>query len=74
MEMKTRLITAGVAAALAIGLIILGSFFSIVVTIALAVVSVILCGEFLSAKKVHKDMKLFISVCVRYLRFVCRIS
>ncbi len=58
--MKTRLITAGVATALAIGLIILGSFFSIIVTIALAVVSVILCGEFLSAKKVHKDMKLFI--------------
>jgi len=60
MEMKTRLITAGVAAAIAIGLIILGSFFSIVVTIALSVVSAILCGEFLSAKKLNKDMKLFI--------------
>jgi len=60
MEMKTRLITAGVAAALAIGIIILGSYFSVIVTIALSVVSVILCGEFLSAKKVHKDMKLFI--------------
>ena len=58
--MKTRLITAGVATALALTIIILGSFFSIIVTIALSLVSVILCGEYLSARKVNKDMKLFL--------------
>lgn len=58
--MKTRLITAGVAIVVALTLIILGSFYSIVVTIALSLVSVILCGEYLSAKKLNKDMKLFI--------------
>lgn len=60
MEMKTRLISAGVATAVALTLIILGSFFSIIVTIALALVNVMLCGEYLSAKKLNKDMKLFI--------------
>ena len=58
--MKTRLITAGVAIVVALTLIILGSFYSIVVTIALSLVSVILCGEYLSAKKLNKDLKLFI--------------
>lgn len=58
--MKTRLITAGVAVVVALTLIILGSFFSIVVTISLSLVSVILCGEYLSAKKLNKDLKLFI--------------
>ena len=47
--MKTRLITAGIAAALAIALIVLGSFFSVIITISLSIVSVILCGEYLSA-------------------------
>ena len=59
--MKTRLITAGIAIVVALTLIILGSFYSIVVTIALSLVSVILCGEYLSAKKVNKDLKVFIA-------------
>ena len=58
--MKTRLITAGVATAVAILLITLGSLYSVVVTIALALVSVILCGEFMSARKLNKNMKVFI--------------
>ncbi len=58
--MKTRLISAGIATVIAITLIILGSFYSIIVTIALALVNVLLCGEYLSAKKLNKDMKLFI--------------
>ncbi len=58
--MKTRVITAAVAAVLAIALIILGSFFSIIITIALSLVSVILCGEFLSAKKLNKELRIFI--------------
>lgn len=59
--MKTRLITAGVAIVVALTIIILGSFYSIVATIALSLVSVILCGEYLSAKKLNKDLKLFIA-------------
>ncbi len=58
--MKTRLITAGIWAALAITLIIIGSFVTIVITISLALVNVLLCGEYLSARKLHKNMKLFI--------------
>ena len=58
--MKTRLITAGVAIVVAIALIVLGSYFSIVVTIALALVSVLLCAEYLSAKKLNKDLRIFI--------------
>ena len=58
--MKTRLISAGVALAIALFIIILGSFYSIIITIALALLSALLCGEYLSAKKLNKDMKLFI--------------
>ncbi|MBQ3331637.1 MAG: phosphatidate cytidylyltransferase [Ruminococcus sp.] len=58
--MKTRLITAGVAVVVAITLIVLSSFFSVVATVALSLVSVIMCGELLSAKKLNKELKLFI--------------
>lgn len=58
-EMRTRLISAGVAIVVALFLIILGSFFTIIVTMALALVSAILCGEYLSAKKLNKDIKIF---------------
>lgn len=58
--MKTRLITAGVAIVIALAVIIIGSFVSAVITVALALVSLLLCGEFLSAKKINKDIKLFI--------------
>lgn len=58
--MKTRLITGGIASAVAIVIVILGSFFTAVLTIAFSLVSVLLCGEFLSAKKLHKDLKIFI--------------
>ena len=58
--MKTRLITGGIASAVAIAIVTLGSFFTAVLTIAFSLVSVLLCGEFLSAKKLHKDLKVFI--------------
>lgn len=58
--MKTRIISAAVATAVALTLIILGSFFSIVFTIALSIVSALLCGEYLSARKLNKNMALFI--------------
>lgn len=57
--MKTRLITSGIAIVLALALIILGSYYNIIVTIALSIVSVILVGEYLSARKLNKDFKLF---------------
>ena len=57
--MKTRLITSGIGIVLALAIIILGSFFNIIITIALSLVSVILCGEYLSARKLNKDIKLF---------------
>lgn len=59
MKMKTRLITSGIAIVIALAIIILGSYFNIVITIALSLVSVILCGEYLSARKLNKDIKLF---------------
>lgn len=58
--MKTRLVSAGIGIVVALTVIILGSFFSIIVTIALALVSALLCGEYLSAKKINKDMKIFL--------------
>lgn len=58
--MKTRLITGVIASALVLVVVTLGSFFTAVLTIAFSLVSVLLCGEFLSAKKLHKDLKLFI--------------
>ena len=58
--MKTRLITSGVAVVLALSIIIFGAFYSIVITIALSLVSLILCGEYLSARKLNKNMKLFL--------------
>ena len=57
--MKTRLISSGIAVALALVIIILGSYFNIVVTIALSLVSVILCGEYLSARKLNKNFAVF---------------
>ena len=57
--MKTRLITSGIGIVVALALIILGSYFNIIITIALSIVSVILCGEYLSARKLNKDIKLF---------------
>lgn len=59
--MKTRLITSGIGIVLALTIIILGSFFNIIITIALSLISVILCGEYLSARKLNKDIKLFVT-------------
>ena len=59
--MKTRLITSGIGIVLALAIIILGSFFNIIITIALSLVSVILCGEYLSARRLNKDIKLFVT-------------
>lgn len=62
--MKTRLVTSGVAIAAALVIIILGSYFNIVATIALSVVSAILCGEYLAARRLNKNMLLFFTCLV----------
>lgn len=63
--MKTRLITSGIGIVLCISLMILGESYPIVISIALAIVSAILCGELLTAKGLHKN--LFISIpCVAF--------
>lgn len=58
--MKTRLITAGVAIVVFLAVLIFGEMNSIVITIAIALVNTIMCGEYLSAKKLNKNMKLMI--------------
>ena len=58
--MKTRLITAGVAIIVFLAVLIFGEMNSIVITIAIALANTIMCGEYLSAKKLNKNLKLMI--------------
>ena len=58
--MKTRIITSAVAIAVFIAVLIFGEQNSIVITIAIALVNMILCGEYLSAKKLNKNLKIMI--------------
>ena len=53
--MKTRLITAGIAAAIAIGILILSEFFPWVILIAICAIACMMEFEFLTAKSIHKD-------------------
>ncbi len=52
--MKTRLITAGVGIVLCLALLFIGSYFCIVLNIAISIVSAILCGELPNAKELLK--------------------
>lgn len=56
--MKTRLISAAIGIVLCIVLMIIGEMNSIVIQIAIALVTALICGELLSAKGLHKDLKL----------------
>ena len=58
--MAARLITAGVGIVVCIGLMFLGEINPIVLTIAISLVTGLMCGELLTAKKLHK--KLIISI------------
>jgi phosphatidate cytidylyltransferase len=58
--MKTRLITAGIAIMIAVLIFFFGEMNSIVIAIAVSAVSAIMCGEYLSARNLHKDMRIFI--------------
>ena len=53
--MKTRLITAGIAAAIAIAVLIVSEFVPWVLLVALSVVTCMMQFEFLTAKNMHKD-------------------
>ena len=58
--MAARLITAGIGIVVCIGLMFLGEINPIVLTIAISLVTGLMCGELLTAKKLHK--KLIISI------------
>ena len=58
--MKTRIITAIVGILIGVLLFLFGEMNSIVLTAAISLVSAVMCGEYLSAKQLHKDMKIFI--------------
>ena len=58
--MKTRIITAGVAIIIFLAILIFGEMNSIVITIAIALANTLICGEYLSAKKINKNLKLMI--------------
>ena len=58
--MKTRIITAAVAIVIAALLFIFGEMNSVVITIAVSILSTVMCGEYLSAKKLHHNMLLYL--------------
>lgn len=53
--MKTRLITAGIAAAIAIGVMIASEFIPWIIIVALCVIACMMEFEYLTAKNFHKD-------------------
>ena len=58
--MKTRLITAGIAAAIAIAVLIVSEFVPWVALVAIAAVTCMMQFEFLTAKNMHKDPAILI--------------
>lgn len=56
--MKTRLISAAVGIVLCVALMIFGEMNSIVINIAIALVTALICGELLTAKGLHKNLKI----------------
>ena len=59
--MKTRLITAGIAAAIAIAVLIVSEFVPWIALVAIAVVTCMMQFEFLTAKNMHKDPVILIA-------------
>ncbi len=58
--MKVRLISAAVGIVVCVALMLLGEVNSIVINIAISLVTGLICGELLSAKKLHKELKISI--------------
>ena len=70
--MKTRLLSAGIGIVLALGLIILGAYFPIVIDISLAGIASMCIVEGLSAKKLDKKYTILIpcmAFCVLFFLF-----
>ena len=63
--MKTRIISAVIAFVIGVLIFVFGEMDSAVITFAAAIISAVMCGEFLSAKSLQKDMKIFIP-CVAF--------
>lgn len=63
--MKTRLISAAVGIVLCIVLMVLGEINSIVISISIALVTALICGELLTAKGLHKNLKISVP-CVAF--------
>ena len=62
--MRVRLITAGVAIVICVSLLVLGQFYPIVLNVALALLTILMVGELLTAKKLHKNMFVMIPCAV----------
>ena len=58
--MKTRIITAAVGIVIAVAIFIFAEMNSIVIAVAASLVSAVMCGEYLSARQLHKNMWIFI--------------
>lgn len=58
--MVARLISAAVGIALVLSLLFLGESFPIVITIAISLVTGLMCGELLTAKGLHKNLRISI--------------
>ena len=56
--MKERLISAGVGVVICVAILLLGEWNSIVIEIAIALVTGLMCGELLAAKGLHKNIKI----------------
>ncbi len=63
--MKTRLISAGIGIVVCVALMLVGEQHTIVLNIAFALVTGILCGELLTAKGLHKNLKISVP-CVAF--------
>lgn len=68
--MKVRIITASVAIVFCVGILILGQFYPIALNIALALLTALMVGELLTAKKLHKNMFVMIPCAVLSALFV----
>ena len=58
--MKTRLISAAVAISVAALIFVFGEMHTAVITVVIAILSAIMCGEYLAAKGLHKNMTIFL--------------
>lgn len=71
--MKVRLISAGVGIAICIVLMLFGEINSVVINVAVSLLSVLMCTELLSAKSLHKQLKLSIP-CLLFAFFMPLLS